>query len=198
MFLSRREWLFVLDIAGPPDARIQMESVYQERSRDMRRLLAVVVALAAGCASQPTELGRLPAPELAAAHVRPNNGEDFRLRVGEIAASEDETFFVTFRAVASDSRCPTDVACVWAGNAEVVIGTAAAGERWAPRTLNTAGDTIEVIVGDHAVRLLDIDPEPRSDEAIPTSSYSALLRITRWPPEARSTRAQLVARDTER
>lgn len=165
----------------------------------MRRFVAVVVvALTAACASQPTEIGRLPAPELAAAHVRPNDGEDFRLRVGEIAASEDEKFFVTFRAVASDSRCPTDVTCVWSGNAEVVIGTAAAGERWVPRTLNTAGDTIEVIVGDHAVRLIDVDPEPRSGEAIPPASYSVLLRITRWPPEARSTRAQLVARDSER
>jgi hypothetical protein len=160
-----------------------------------RIAVGTVVAVLTGCASQPTEIGRLPVPELAAVHVHPADGQDFRLRMGEIAVSEDESFFVTFHAVPSDSRCPIDVTCVWSGNAEVLIGTATAGEGWTPRTLNTAGDTIEVIVGDHAVKLIDVDPSPVSGQVIPPANYSIVLRITHWPPAPRSTRAQLVSRD---
>jgi hypothetical protein len=33
----------------------------------------------------------------------------------------DDTFTIVFHDVAEDSRCPTDVECVWQGNAAVVL-----------------------------------------------------------------------------
>jgi hypothetical protein len=44
-------------------------------------------------------------------------GQSFELRVGEAATVGDELLAISFVGVTSDSRCPIDVVCVWAGEA---------------------------------------------------------------------------------
>lgn len=80
----------------------------------LRLLCAVAVALCtAGYSTAQTA-------DTTCARVRtPEAGEPFRLAPGE--AVEREGHEVVFVGVVEDSRCPTDVQCVWAGTARIRV-----------------------------------------------------------------------------
>lgn len=59
-----------------------------------------------------------------------------RLDLGEIITTEE--LAIEFMEVMEDSRCPTDVVCVWAGRAVVKLGVSADG---------VTSEEVEVIVG---------------------------------------------------
>ncbi len=89
--------------------------------------------------------------------------EEFSLQFGQVARLQgDETAF-RFESVKSDSRCPSDVQCVWAGEVTVEI-------RWLePSTGENAllslgsGDTPSwVRQGETIVRLVEVLPYPRT------------------------------------
>src|SRR5690349_24410234 len=74
----------------------------------MRRCLMLVVALAgAACFNGPT------GPDAVA-------GMPFELKAGATATLPDGTR-LKFERVQSDSRCPMDALCVWAGDATVAV-----------------------------------------------------------------------------
>jgi hypothetical protein len=110
-----------------------------------------VVALASAC----PRAGFLPAREV-------GPGEAATLAVGHSAAIRGTG--VRFRLDAiSDSRCPSDVRCVSAGDATAVLTFTGAG---AGRT-----DTLHLIreprvtsYGGYRIELLDIQPPPRSGQ----------------------------------
>lgn len=62
--------------------------------------------------------------------VPPNT--DFDIAVGAVARLRDSDLTVRFDTVTEDSRCPTDVTCVWEGNATALV------------TLDSAGKTAQV------------------------------------------------------
>jgi len=47
--------------------------------------------------------------------------QDFTLRLGQSALISDENLRVRFASVLEDSRCPKNVACVWEGQARIVL-----------------------------------------------------------------------------
>ena len=51
-------------------------------------------------------------------------GREFTLEVGQSALVDDSGLRVTLLGVADDSRCPTDVQCVWEGDARVAVAVA--------------------------------------------------------------------------
>jgi len=89
---------------------------------------------------------------------------------------------IRFDGVNSDSRCPSDVTCVWAGNAEVrmTIGPAV-GE--GPTHLVTLNTTLEPRSSDEVyglvVTLVDLLPSRVSTES--TSGYRVVIRIDSAP-----------------
>lgn len=66
----------------------------------------LLVTVVAGCAALP------PAREMRA-------GEPFRLELG--AAARVDGLVVRFEELVADSRCPSGVKCVWAGDGEVRV-----------------------------------------------------------------------------
>lgn len=105
-------------------------------------------------------------------------GEAFRLPFGEQADAGDLT--VAFESV-EDSRCPTEVDCVWEGDGVVGLRVTGAGED-VDVMLHTHPDSAAVArVAGHDVRLVDLDPDPVDGSAIPRSDYVATLRIDRAP-----------------
>jgi hypothetical protein len=92
------------------------------------------------------------------------------VRVGEI-------FRVAFLEVSSDSRCPSDVLCVWAGNATVEIGLAVGMGPTRPFTLNTLLDPTSVDFSGYRVTLVDLTPYPVSTRRIPPDEYRAHLLV---------------------
>src|SRR5688572_10927641 len=63
-------------------------------------------------------------PAAAAQDVR---GRSFTLKVGQQIFLKQERLRIEFVAVPADSRCPVDVVCVWAGDAEVQLRVRRAG-----------------------------------------------------------------------
>jgi hypothetical protein len=77
---------------------------------------------------------------------------------------------VKLAAVKSDSRCPSDVQCAWAGNAELTIeiGTA-------PVSINSHLDPKSATAGGLTVGFVSLEPYPVSTRT--TTGYRAELRI---------------------
>jgi hypothetical protein len=89
-------------------------------------------------------------------------------------------FRVAFLEVSSDSRCPSDVLCVWAGNAAVEIGLAVGMGPTHPFTLNTlAYPPASVDYAGYRVTLVDLTPYPISTRRIPPEEYRAHLLVGR-------------------
>ncbi len=104
-------------------------------------------------------------------------GSRFTIRFGETVAIENTVATITLAQVVQDSRCPTDVTCIRAGDVTLRFATA-----------NTSGATmIELTIGDRGdpaasfdgltVTLLEVAPIPRSTGTIDPLSYSATLII---------------------
>ena len=48
-------------------------------------------------------------------------GEEFSLSLGQTAAIKGQDLQITFEDVIEDSRCPSDVTCIWAGRVSCII-----------------------------------------------------------------------------
>lgn len=81
-----------------------------------------------------------------------------------------------FDGVESDSRCPIDAICVWAGNGEVnmVISTDRDKKRF---KLNTFLEPKKYIFDDFVIELKALNPAARSDKPIKPEDYSVDLII---------------------
>ena len=86
---------------------------------------------------------------------------------------------VTFERVSEDSRCPTDVNCIWEGDAVVILKVKAEDQE-ATREVHTQGGASrsrQARAGNYVVTLVRLDPAPRSTGAIEPSAYRATLKV---------------------
>lgn len=102
---------------------------------------------------------------------------DVTLAVGESRAIGNVK--LQFSAVLSDSRCPSDVVCVWAGNAEIeLIAGPTVGYGPSERvTVNTTLEPKFVTARGLTLSVLDLSPTPVSTQ--PTKNYRVVLRVDR-------------------
>jgi len=136
--------------------------------------LVLALILPAGCPDRTG--GRTPETN-EPAHVR--LAQEFKLHVEQRATVDGDGFSLRFVSVANDSRCPVDVTCVWAGNAEVLV-EANAGGSTASLKLNTLGGDKFPKDGKHqryTVALVALSPLPRKDRRIKTADYEATFVI---------------------
>lgn len=105
---------------------------------------------------------------------QPKLGENFKVKLGETKAIQGEAVSITFSRVLEDSRCPKDVACVWAGNAEIVI-------QWNNEDihLNTYLDPKKVTISGYRIKLISLDPYPVFEEPVQEKEYVAELLVTK-------------------
>jgi hypothetical protein len=107
---------------------------------------------------------------------------ELKLNAGRVVTLDEGRLRVRFVSVASDSRCPTDVDCVWAGNAEVVFEVS--GSRRGSRTfrLNTSASPErpgEGRYGRYTLKLTALAPQPRSNRKIAPGQYTATLLVSK-------------------
>lgn len=136
-------------------------------------LLSVAAALLVGCGGAVAER-----PGGGSGPVRARLGQEFKLRAGGRAEVEGEGLRVMFASVANDSRCPEGVACVWAGNAEVLVEAEGGGR--AVLRLNThGGDNYpkERRHGQYTVRLVALSPHPAKGRETKAADYEVTLVI---------------------
>ena len=110
----------------------------------------------------------------------PPVGQEFSLAVGETVSVDGAPLSVEFVEVSEDSRCPTSVQCVWAGNGAVVVRTTT-GAGLVEDTLHTNLEPKVLHLGEVQLELLSLDPFPESPGTIPTVSYRATF-VTRLIP----------------
>ena len=104
----------------------------------------------------------------------------FDLQFAETNQSTEDDISVNFFEVLSDSRCPSDVTCVWEGESSVKINFKV-GETDTPLTLSThklqgQGPQADTL-GNYVIRLLEVSPYPESTQQIPNEDYEIRLQI---------------------
>jgi len=105
-------------------------------------------------------------------------GRDERvILIGEDRVIPGTVLRMTFASVVEDSRCPSDVVCVWEGNATVEVGIGTGTGPTFPLQLNTSLDPRSVEWNDVLVTLLALTPDPVSDSAITPADYAVTLRL---------------------
>ena len=130
-------------------------------------VLVAFAALAVGCGSAtgPTEV-RL--------------AEEFTLAPGESARIQGESLTLAFDSVTSDSRCPSNVNCVWEGDAVVAVTLTQPGRERATVELHTSGRFARTAAfGDFEVALVALAPQPREGSSISQAAYRGTLQVTR-------------------
>jgi len=110
-------------------------------------------------------------------------GREFKVRAGQVVMLDGGSLRLRFARVESDSRCPVDVDCVWAGNAEVLFEVG--GRGWSKGTtlgLNTNASPErpgEGRYGRYTLKLVGLAPQPRSTGKIAAGRYTATLLVSK-------------------
>jgi hypothetical protein len=125
-------------------------------------LLLLAIALVA-CRPAESQMSR-----------RASLGTPVTLAPRERAEFPDEQLELTFVAVASDSRCPSDTTCVWAGEALVQLAVQT-GSASAQHEV-VAGQGVDV--GKHRINVVGLQPEPMSTRKIAPDEYRVTLAVT--------------------
>lgn len=110
-------------------------------------------------------------------------GREFKVRAGQVVTFEGESLRLKFKEVAEDSRCPEGVACVWAGNAEVLVevGGRRGGVKGTLR-LNTSASLRKAGEGRYrryTIKLLELNPRPSHEGKVAAGEYTATLLVVK-------------------
>jgi hypothetical protein len=130
----------------------------------------------------PTSTPQVAAPSPAAPQAGLN--APLPLRVGETGRVGPLT--LTLTAIENDSRCPTQVSCVWEGAADALIQVAVAGQSAESATLRIYGqgretDESRIEVAGYTVRLTALAPYPAAPQPIPQGEYVATFVVEEAP-----------------
>jgi hypothetical protein len=106
-------------------------------------------------------------------------GVAFELPVGKTAALNGNGVRITFKQVQEDSRCPTDVTCVWAGDATIAVTISRNGSSDDTRTLTLSAPGNEARSGDLQIRFVGLTPVPRQADGNSPRAYVAQLVVSR-------------------
>jgi hypothetical protein len=130
----------------------------------MHRLAAALVCLVvSGCGTAPAGEARVV-----------EAGTEVTLAPGATVVVKAADTKVRFIAVTEDSRCPSDVTCIWAGVVKVQLEIRHAAQAVA---------SVEILVGGSApadayrVSLVRVEPQPISTARIAPQDYRATLKI---------------------
>ncbi len=106
----------------------------------------------------------------------------FTLRIGETAELENG-FRITFQELADDSRCPTRVLCIWAGevDASFRVFTGLSNETLRYKGfVGVSGESVQQEnLEPYSITLERVDPYPGEDEE---AEITATLRVILTPP----------------
>jgi hypothetical protein len=105
-------------------------------------------------------------------------GETFSLPVGKTATINGSGTRITFRELREDSRCPTDVTCVWAGDAKIEITISRSGSPDDTKLISLNPPNNVTTSGDLRIRFVGLTPVPRQSDKSPRA-YVAQLVVDR-------------------
>ena len=104
--------------------------------------------------------------------------ETLRVQINKEKRFTKSKLSVRFVELLDDSRCPTDVNCVWAGNAKIKIRVSAHG-RSHELTLDTNGPNQAATAEGYSLKLVALTPAPKSNIRINRNGYVATLEAVK-------------------
>ena len=129
--------------------------------------LTVIAALSLfGAACAPVETAVVAEP-----------GQAFALPLGKTAAVKGSDVRLTFKDVRTDSRCPVDVQCVWAGEAKIGVVISGNGTTEETKVLSLTPADSEARAGNLRIRFVGLAPVPRQADAGTARAYVAQLVV---------------------
>jgi hypothetical protein len=103
---------------------------------------------------------------------------DLVIDIGSSIMARGTGLTITFKEVTGDSRCPIDVTCVQAGNAQALLEVKGEDGSQQVVGLNTTEGPSEGLVGKVLIRLVRLDPQPVSSVPASARKYSVVLHVT--------------------
>ncbi len=95
-------------------------------------------------------------------------------------AAQIDSLKVRFLAVPEDSRCPSDVSCIWAGNAKITLGLSLKDNtEETVLTINSHTEPTAVAYADFRIRFVSLKPTPLSSRTINPAEYRVTLIVSR-------------------
>lgn len=123
--------------------------------------------------SQPTPAVGTPGS------IQVSTGDAFDLAVGQEAQIRGTPVTVRFISVSQDSRCPSDVQCVWAGDAQIRLALSSTAAESSEASIHTNLDPRAATFSGYQIRAVGLKPVPKSGQAIPGASYVVSLEVIR-------------------
>ena len=111
----------------------------------------------------------------------PQLGDQFTLRYGQSASITELDLWVRFIDVVDDSRCPSDVECVWSGDGAVLLEVAPLNGDSKEDVVHTSLEPHQIPLGRAELRLVRLDPYPVTTRPIAPHDYVVTL-VTRLTP----------------
>jgi len=104
---------------------------------------------------------------------------ELSLRIGQSITFARGRLVIKFKAVLEDSRCPTNVVCVWAGNGKVKLEILDIDGKNKAVILNTEDEPTTTILKGHILKLIALNPPRVDGVSISPKDYIITLRVER-------------------
>lgn len=135
-------------------------------------MFAALVLALAGCQSHAVQADPIEA----------GLDQEFVLHGGQEVTIRSVDLRLRFTDVLEDSRCPTEVECVWTGQARIAVDAVQGHGVPTPVEFNTnpapGQGKLSNEIGDYSVELKSFDPYPKTPDDSPAlADYSATLLV---------------------
>jgi hypothetical protein len=106
-------------------------------------------------------------------------GADFDLSPNQSAVLDSGALTISLIKV-TDSRCPSGVECIWAGDAETALWLSVPQQKSTAAALHTTLDPKTLTTSNaYTIRLVGVKPYPKQGSTISQGDYVATLRVTK-------------------
>ncbi|MHC5741362.1 MAG: hypothetical protein ACYTXT_05540 [Nostoc sp.] len=106
----------------------------------------------------------------------------FYLRYGRTVYLPTENIEIKFSKVIQDSRCPSNVTCIWQGQVIIGLDIIKNGRQVSTLTLTLipGRDALPIqFLDKYSVRLIEVSPYPKNGKAIALKDYIAKIVVSR-------------------
>lgn len=111
------------------------------------------------------------------------NETQFQLKVNQTLSLQSDGIKVKFLNVTADSRCPSDVTCIWQGEAKVLVNILENNQNHDGNFSLTSSfgqqDLAVPVFDGYSIRVVKVDPYPSSSKKIPLSDYLVTFAMSK-------------------
>ncbi len=139
-------------------------------------ILFLILITILGCSESKNTL---PEPETNPTHKL---DDQIKLMINQNLTIESEGLSIKLLKVTEDSRCPSDVTCIWAGQVGVLVNVSQNGKDLGNINLILGPDKglAEKKIDGYLIRLVEVAPYPISTKKIEPSDYIITIIISKY------------------